>query len=151
MNIKIIAISAVMAIGSLASANAAETEELVLTSVAKSANGAFSIDVVTGGTATALQFNIALPKNVKPGDVDLSRCMADLPKHFEGHCNVAKGQIIGIAYNDEGVALPAGIVSVGQIGFKGKANSSRQLKVLKFVMSDVNATELPVSSTISAE
>ena len=66
--------------------------------------------------------------------VDLSRCTADLPKHFEGKCSVARGQIIGIAYNDEGKTLPAGIVSVGKIGFKGKVNSKMKLKVVNCLL-----------------
>lgn len=126
-------------------------EELVVTSLAKSANAAVAIDIVTEGSATAIQFNIALPKGVIAEQVDLSRCTADLPKHFEGKCSVARGQIIGIAYNDEGKTLPAGIVSVGKIGFKGKVNSKMKLKVVNFVVSDAQAKELPVATRISAE
>lgn len=151
MNIKTIAVSVLVASGCLMSAQATGSEELLLTSLSKSSNGVFSVDVVTSGSATAFQFNISLPKGVTAEMVDLSRCMADLPKHFEGHCNVAKGQIIGIAYNDNGVALPAGITSVGKIAFKGKANARAQLRAANFIVSDVNAKELPASSTFSTE
>ena len=63
MNVKAIAFSVAMAAGLLVNAPVTmAAEELVVTSLAKSANAAVAIDIVTEGSATAIQFNIALPK-----------------------------------------------------------------------------------------
>lgn len=125
-------------------------EELVVTTntMTKAKMAEFALDVMTEGSAAAIQFNIALPKGVKASQVDLSKCMADLPKTHQGECSVARGQIVGIAYNDEGVTLPAGMVSIGKIQIAGSPHRGADLKVLNFVVSTYDAKELPTTSTI---
>ncbi len=132
-------------------AQLSHAEELLVTSVAKAKGSVFSVDVMTEGAAVALQFNIALPKGVLPEQVDLSKCVADLPKSHKGQCSVAKGQIIGIVYNDQNVALPAGVVSIGKIGLNNGAAKSAKLSVAYFEVNDASARELPVSSRVSQE
>lgn len=125
-------------------------EELVLTTnaAAKGKAGAIALDIMTEGNAAAIQFNIALPKGISPEQVDLSQCMADLPKTHRGECNVAKGQIIGVAYNDEGVTLPEGLVSIGKIHLKGGSVAKANLRVLNFVVSTYDAKELSTKITV---
>jgi hypothetical protein len=124
-------------------------EELVVTAgAAKKGGSTIALDLVTEGSTVAFQFNIPLPKGIEASQVDLSRCVADLPKTHSGQCNVAKGQIIGLVYNDQNVALPKGIVSVGQIGLKG--NIARGgITVSNFVANDASARELPAKTNVS--
>lgn len=151
MNIKNLAIS-VLAVSMLVCGSSAfAAEELVITTgAAAKATGAgvIALDIMTEGNAAAIQFNIALPKGVLPEQVDLSQCVADLPKTHVGQCSVAKGQIIGIAYNDDGVSLPAGLVPVGKIRLKGSSIAKANLKVLNFVVSTSDAKELSATTVI---
>ena len=129
----------------------ASAEELIVTSVAKAKGSVFSVDVVTDGAAVALQFNIRLPKGVSPDQVDLTKCVADLPKSHSGQCAVAKGQIIGLVYNDQNVPLPAGVVSIGKIGLNNSGAAKSKLSVAYFEVNDAAARELPVTSRVSME
>lgn len=152
MSIKKLAIS-VTSLLLLASASGAfAAEELIITtsSAKTAASQTFAVDIMTEGSAAAIQFNVALPKGIEASQVDLSQCMADLPKTHRGECNVAKGQVIGIAYNDEGVTLPSGLVSIGKIRINGPTHArAGNLKVVSFVASTFDAKELPVNSTIN--
>lgn len=136
----------------VALSQAVNAEELIVTSVAKAAGSAFSVDVATDGAAVALQFNIDLPKGVKADQVDLSRCVADLPKTHQGQCSVAKGQIIGIVYNDQNVALPSGVVPIGRIAINNSVVSKRaKLTVAYFEVNDASAKELVATSRVVQE
>lgn len=123
-------------------------DELVVTAGAAKKGGSVALDLVTEGATVAFQFNLQLPKGVDASQVDLSRCVADLPKSHSGQCNVAKGQIIGLVYNDQNIALPKGIVSIGQIGLKGGLVRGG-LTVSDFVASDASAKAVPVKTSIS--
>ena len=134
--------------------HAIAADELVVASIAKAGKSVVSLDILTEGSAVAIQFNIDLPKGIDASQVDLSNCMADLPKTHKGQCNVAKGQIIGIAYNDDGVALPAGLVSIGHVAINTKFGAARAragtFKVATFVAANIEGKELPTRSTVSA-
>mgnify|MGYP003405568824 CR=1 FL=1 len=121
-------------------------DELIVTSNASKAQDAqaYAVDFVTSGNAVALQFNIKLPKGVDARQVDLKSCMADLPKTHTGQCNVAKGHIVGVAYNDTNVPFAAGIVPIGKlyIQSRGKGNRVGSLRVSEFLVSDKNANAI---------
>lgn len=126
-------------------------DELILTanSMTKSkvSQQQFAIDFVTEGNAVAFQFNITLPKGVDASKVDLSSCVADLPKTHAGQCNVAKGQIIGMVYNETTTAFPAGVVPVGKIRINGMTKHARAggVQIAQFLVSDSNAK--PIDAT----
>lgn len=151
MNINKFSSSIVAALLLVAANSAFAAEELVITTSATAkakAGVVVALDMMTEGNTAAIQFNIALPKGITAEQVDLSQCVTDLPKTHRGECNVAKGQIIGIAYNDEGVTLPAGLVSIGKIRFNGKMSARANLKVLNFVASTSDAKELSTATTV---
>ena len=135
-------------VGALLFTSIASADELVVTAGSAKKGSSIALDLVTEGSTVAFQFNIALPKGIEPSQVDLSRCVADLPKTHSGLCSVAKGQIIGLVYNDQNMALPKGIVSVGQINLKGGISRS-ELTVTDFVASDAAAKALPAKTSIS--
>lgn len=138
----------------LASASlACSADELIVTPNVSKAGGAqvYAVDFVTSGNAVALQFNIKLPKGVDARHVDLKSCMADLPKTHTGQCNVAKGHIVGVAYNDTNVPFAAGIVPVGKlyIQSQGKSNRVGDLRVSQFLVSDKNAQAIESTAKIA--
>lgn len=161
MNTRKVLLACVGGMMALAMNHSHAAEELVVTALpmAKMNKDVISIDVATQGETVAIQFNIELPKGVDASQVNLSRCMADLPKTHQGECSVAKGQIIGIAYNDDGIALPAGLVSIGKVEInagmsaRAKQNFSRSqnMRVAKFVAASADGTELNTSSTVARD
>lgn len=127
----------------------ASADELLVTAGTAKKGGNIALDIMTEGSTVAFQFNILLPKGVDGSQVDLSRCVADLPKTHSGQCNVANGQIIGLVYNDQNVALPQGMVSIGQIGINSALSSKTGLTVSNFVVNDSAARELPAKASVS--
>lgn len=129
--------------------SAGADELLVTPSAAKAKGGAvYAIDFVSSGEAVALQFNIRLPKGINASKVDLSRCVADLPKSHTGQCSVAKGHIIGLVFNDTNEPFAPGMVSIGKISIDASlAKSQKGLQISEFLVSDSKAK--PVSSTVT--
>lgn len=146
-NIGALAFTAVMAAGSFTAAHA---DELIITDSVAKGGSSIAVDLVTEGSTVAFQFNIKLPRGVKPSDVDLTKCVSDLPKSHSGQCNVAKGQIIGLVYNDQNVALPAGLVSVGRVGIKSGLSKGK-LEVAYFEVNDASGRALEAKTSVSSE
>lgn len=141
----------VLAVSAACGFQSATAEELVVTSAKSKSGNSIAIDLITEGSAVAFQFNIPLPKGVAEKDVDLSNCVADLPSTHSGQCSVAKGQVIGLVYNDANVALPAGLVSVGRIGINSPASARGKLSVAYFEVNDSAGRALPVKTSVSSE
>lgn len=132
---------------------ACNADELIVTPSASKAGAArvYAVDFVTAGNAVALQFNIKLPKGIDAKDIDLKSCVADLPSTHTGQCNVAKGHIVGVAYNDTNVPFAAGIVPVGKIYIQSQGKSVRvgDLRVSQFLVSDKNAQAIESTAKIA--
>lgn len=122
----------------LATGSVASADELLMTSSAAGRAQAISVDYVSSGSAVAFDFKIAVPGGEK-AKVDLSKCMADLPKSHVGQCSFVKGVVIGIAYNDSNAPLPAGVFKVGTIGIQG---ASGKPEVSYFFAGDKDANKL---------
>ncbi len=129
---------------------ASNADELLVTSGAAKAKvgHTYAIDFMSSGEAVALQFNIKIPKGVRDSQIDLSACVADLPKSHAGQCKVAKGHIVGLVYSDTNEALPAGLVSVGRISMNASLVKNQQkLQFTEFLVS--NSKAQPVESTVT--
>ncbi|MEZ5463864.1 MAG: hypothetical protein R3F22_01295 [Lysobacteraceae bacterium] len=141
MNFKSLKIGAAIA-GALMISSVSAGQLVVTNGAAKKGAQSMALDFATDGNATALQFEISLPKGVSADQVDLSACTADLPKTHGGACNVAKGKIIGLVFSDSNELLPAGVVSIGRISFRGSNAKVGAMQVTKFLVSDANANQL---------
>jgi hypothetical protein len=125
-------------------ASAASANDLVLTSAAGKAGSITSIDLSSSGTATMLQFNI----DVGAADakaLDLSACLAALPKTHKGECTFNGTEVVGLVYNDEGVALPKGVVNIGRI----TVNGNSELTVKQFLAADKNNNHVEGTSKVA--
>lgn len=128
---------------------AAQADELLVTPSAtkgKQIVTTYAVDLVSSGDAVGFQFTFPLPKGVKPEQVNVRGCAADLPSGYNGQCNVAKGHVVGLFANDQNIPFPTGIVPLGKIVIEG-AHSNR-LDGVKFLVGDKNAKELPSSVTV---
>lgn len=119
--------------------------DIVLTAATSKGGSATSIDLVSDGTATMMQFRINVGA-VEDSQVDLSACVASIPKSHLGECRISKGEVIGLIYNDEGVALPAGVVTIGKINVRAAGSA---LKVVEFLAADKN--NAPVQGLIRTD
>lgn len=119
--------------------------DIALTAATSKGGSATSIDLVSDGTAAMLQFRINVGA-AADSQVDLSACVASLPKSHRGECSISKGVVLGLIYNDEGVALPAGVVTIGKIGVRAPGAA---LKVVEFLAADKN--NAPVQGVIRAD
>lgn len=128
--------------------SAAQANELLLTpSASKDARTTtFAVDYVSDGNAVAFQFTFPLPKGIKPEQVNLRGCAADLPKGFDGQCNVAKGHVIGLFANDQNIPFPAGVIPLGKIVIDGAV--AKRLGGIEFLAGDKDAKPIPSSVTV---
>lgn len=132
------------AVGLLCS-SAMAANDLMLTTAANRGGAASSIDLVSEGNVTMMQFRIDTGAT-EASQVDLSKCTASLPKSHKGECSFAKGVVLGLIYNDEGVTLPAGVINIGKITVK---SGSAAPKVVEFLAAD--KSNAPVQGAIRSD
>ena len=125
-------------------------EELILTSQSQKSRQMVAMDMATDGRATGVQFKIALPEGVSAKSVDLSNCLADLPGSHQGNCVVLNDEILGLVYSDSNELLPAGVLSIGHIGFPAGSKKG-DVRVTEFLVSDANAKPLPTSTKVVSD
>lgn len=92
--------------------------ELVVTqadSASKSGRLSISLDLASDGDVTGFQFILRSSEQMKPGSVDVSKCLADLPKGFTGGCQQNVDGIYVSAMSADASALASGVVSVGSL------------------------------------
>lgn len=112
------AIYSAIALMIASSANAADSNNIIVSgSTAKDAS-AYAIDVVSDGTVSAFQVFIHF-EGVSDKQIFLKSCLAGLPSGFQGRCDFSEGRVIVAVYHGQNAALPAGVLSLGSISVKG--------------------------------
>lgn len=114
-------------------------DELLVTSAGKGGAQAIAVDYVSSGQAVAFDFRIQVPGGEK-AKVDLSGCMAGLPKSHTGQCSFVNGMVIGFAYNDTNEALPAGVFKVGTV--RVSSTVAGKPEVVHFLAADRDANKI---------
>ncbi len=132
----------------LAFSGAAMADQLLVTESAKGASRAVGLDYVSSGNAVAFDFRIAVPGG-ESARVDLSKCMADLPKSHVGQCSFVKGMVVGLVYNDSNLPLPKGTLRVGSISIN--TASADKASVIHFLAADKDANKIESTTFVSAE
>lgn len=117
----------------------ANADELILTQEKKGGSFAIALDYVSDGKSAAFDFRIDIPGG-EAAKVDLSKCAVSLPKSHAGACNFAKGQVIGIVYNDTNEPFPAGVHKLGVIYVSTSAEGAA--KVARFDAVDARGERL---------
>ena len=87
----------------------------------KGANKVVGIDFQSGGDVSAFQFLITLPEDAK--GVDVSGCLAGLPKSHTGLCQAKDNKVAGVVYSFSNEAVPGGLTSVGKITYKSTSKA----------------------------
>lgn len=114
-------------------------EKVILTSEsAKSGKNFVSLDLDSDGTANAFSFVVDLPADAS--NIDIKKCLSDLPASHKGECRVVKGNRLAvIAFSMQNTLLSPGVVSLGSISFDSKMKVS-------LVASQVTLASPPKSS-----
>ncbi|MCG6117711.1 MAG: hypothetical protein MEQ07_05900 [Aquimonas sp.] len=81
----------------------------------KSGRVSVSLDIASSGEVSGFQFILRGEGEMKPGSVDTSKCLADLPKGFSGGCRQNADGIYFFALASSKATLPSGIVSLGTL------------------------------------
>jgi hypothetical protein len=130
-------------LGLVLSASAFSDELLVSAAKAKSSE-ALAFDYVSEGSAVAFDFKVKVDAT-DASQIDLSKCVAGLPKSHTGQCSFAKGMVIVMVYNDTNEALPKGVLNIGSVSVRGGSASS----VVSFTAVDKSANN--VKSSVRAD
>lgn len=103
-------------------------EVVVAQSMNKRAVNSVSLDILSNGDASAFQFSIPVDSKSRSvsKSLDLSRCLADLPKAYTGQCTyrAKSNDVLVVVYSVEGVPLPKGMVGLGVISGAGLSAKS---------------------------
>ena len=125
-------------------ADATSTRVLITTGAQKGAM-ALSADIVSDGRAVAVGVIVTMP-GLEKARVDLSNCVAALPKTHQGSCAV-KGDELRIGFfSSTNAVLPAGVVSVGSVKVFCKVGAP----VIRMAeISDSNAEVISTASEVT--
>lgn len=125
-------------------ANAASSDEVVV-SVGQSKGGAaISLDVVSSGKTVAFNFAVSIPAGAK---VDTSKCLASLPKSHKGRCEFVGGEVRVIAYSESLAAIPAGVTQIGTIKVAG-GDASFKYGASRVELSDSKGAAISTSALV---
>lgn len=137
-----------VALVALGMTSVATADELLVTQQKRGGSYAIALDYVSDGKAAAFDFKISIPGG-EEAKVDLSQCAKALPKTHTGACSFAKGQVIGLIYNDTNEPMPAGVHKLGTIYVSTKAEGVP--KVTHFLAADASAQKIESKIRDSAE
>lgn len=135
---------------SLAVALPLNAAELVVTqadSASKAGRLSVSLDLASDGDVTGFQFILRSSEQMKLGAVDVSKCLADLPKGFSGGCQQNADGIYVSAMSADGSALPDGVISIGSLRLPGQI-AKGALTVDQLEMIGANAEVLSSSDQV---
>lgn len=113
--------SMIAVISTLAFTGSVCASEVLLTKSDSKSVGSIALDIVSDGSATAFDFVIPLAssdaRKVSPKQIDLSNCVAELPKTHTGACayRAKTNDIAVFVYSPTNALLPEGIIGVGRI------------------------------------
>lgn len=120
---------------------AAFAADLVVTqseATSKSGRVSFSIDLASSGDVSGFNFILRTNAELKRGSVDVSKCVADLPKAFAGECRVNKDGIYFFAMSNDKSVLPSGVISVGKVSMPAELTSKGALSIDMLEMIDAS-------------
>jgi hypothetical protein len=109
-----------------------------------------AIDVSASDAIAGFSFRVNVP-GLHPKRVDLSKCVSDLPKGFDGKCSAIDGAVVFVAMSmSPDVSLPAGVSSVGSISF-ASASKSDGITVTELAMGTQDAQPVAAVAKIATE
>lgn len=114
----------------------------------KSGSSRVALDIVTEGNVSG--FNFFVRTGELKGAINVSNCVADLPKGFSGSCQAAKDGVYVFAMADLKTVLPAGVTAVGSITLPGGlAKAQRSISIEQLEFADVDGKSVAVTAQIA--
>lgn len=103
-----------LAAAMLSTVGVVSANELVITDSGAKKGGQVALDFMNSGEATALEFEISVPRGVVP---NTAKCVSEVPKSHVGACRFDEksGKVVVMVYSNDNAILPAGIVPIGTI------------------------------------
>lgn len=132
------ALKMVLTLSVFAFAGASVASDVLLTQSDSKKAGVVALDVVSDGNASAFNFVIPLgidgSRKVNPKQIDLTKCLAELPKTHVGGCayRAKKNDIAIFVYSPSNDLLPKGIVGLGTITAPASLSKSFVVKNVEF-------------------
>lgn len=120
---------------------AAQADELLLTSGAAKKGSSVAVDYVSDGISVGVQLEIMVPEG---GKLDTSRFAKALPPGFVLESNVVDNKLIAMIVNDSSKPMPAGVISLGVLSSTGGKGEFRLDRVESV---DAKANHIAVKST----
>lgn len=123
----------------------------VMVTEAKISHGgkALALEIESDGNASTFQLFINVP-GAKAKDVDLSRCLSNLPKTHTGGCVLKDGQIRLGAYSQSLAKLPAGVLQVGTVIVRGH-DLSKAITLSDVELGDTSGMPIKTESKFAAD
>ncbi len=138
----------------LLAAGTASAGQLVVTpasSAAKSGRVSVALDIVTEGNVSGFNFFVRTGE-LSEGSVDLSKCVADLPKGFTGHCSQRKDGVGVIGYAVGRETFASGLISVGSLGLPAEFSAkSGALVIEELTFADVDGNAVSSESVVAEQ
>ncbi|TXI75613.1 MAG: hypothetical protein E6Q42_08850 [Dechloromonas sp.] len=123
----------------------ASAADLLLTpSAAKGRSGAVALDIVTDGNVSGFNFVVRFGSSFDHSSVNVSKCLAELPKSFSGECRANKDGVYVFAMANNRENLAAGVTALGSIAVGSgleKAGLTAEVSQLTFADADGNTVE----------
>lgn len=135
-------LAAAALLGLSLSANAADL--LLTPSSAKSRGAAVALDIVTDGNVSGFNFVVRFGADFDHSSVNVSKCLAELPKSFSGECRANKDGVYVFAMANNRENLTAGVTALGSISLGGglaKSGLKAEVSQLTFADADGNSVE----------
>jgi hypothetical protein len=131
--------------GSLMDSN----QVLVTQATDKNKGNRYGLDFVSDGNAIAFEFTLAFPKGTRLGSMDISKCVSQLPSSHTGKCmiNENTSELLVLVYSMSNAKLPAGVVTVGDVGLG--AGSKASPSVVKAIAVDDQIREYSIAGQLN--
>lgn len=147
MTNKSIVIAAVVGFALSFSAGAAELLVTKAASQSKAGGTRVALDLVTDGDVSGFNFFLRTG-DLGAGKVDLSGCVAELPKSFSGECRVAKEGVYVFAMANARTTLPAGVSAIGSVVLPSSVAKSVSYAIEELEIADVDGKSLEKTAQV---
>lgn len=129
------------------SAGAAELLVTKAASQSKAGGTRVALDLVTDGDVSGFNFFLRTG-DLGAGKVDLSGCVAELPKSFGGECRASKDGVYVFAMANARTTLPAGVTAIGSVVLPSSLAKSSSYAIEELEIADVDGKSIEKSAQV---
>lgn len=147
MSKKFVSIATVVGLLLSFSAGAAELLITKANSQGKAGGTRVALDLVTDGNVSGFNFFLRTGE-LGSGKVDLSACVAELPKSFSGECRAAKEGVYVFAMANARTTLPSGVSAIGSVVLPSSLAKSASYTIEELEIADVDGNSIEKTAQV---